>query len=149
MAEVEVDLYGRDAGQLVDAVLSVEDAAVVGADELDVGPALVPAQLDGVASRARVADHVDADEAEARELVECPGRGQPGERVVDPAVVQLLVKLARELDATAGEVAGEDVVAIEAVVVGPGVEEQARVARAKPRAVAGEQVVVVEAPHHP
>lgn len=61
VGQVEVDLHGRDARQVLDGPLAVDDAAVVGADDLHVGAAVVAAQPNRVGSHARVACHVDAD----------------------------------------------------------------------------------------
>jgi hypothetical protein len=75
-------LHRRDTWQVFDASLAVEHAAVVGADDLDVGAAFVAAQPDRLGGCGRVAGDVDADEAKASEGIERPRGGQAGEGVI-------------------------------------------------------------------
>jgi hypothetical protein len=87
-------------------------------------------ELDRIGGGAWVAADVDAVEAEAGEAVECPGGGQPGERVLDVGVTQPMVEYACQLDATSRDMSGDDVMAIEAVLVGPRIQQQVTVAGA-------------------
>lgn len=133
--QVAVDLDGRDARDVVDHSATVEHAAIVGADDLDVGAASVAAWFERVGAVAGIAADVDTDEAEAREAVEGVRGREPGEGMVDPSLPESSGGVAGQLEASAGHVTGDDVVAVKAVLVGPRIEEQVGVARPEQGAI--------------
>src|SRR4051794_19731588 len=145
LQQVEVDLHVRHAAQSVSLALAGKHARIVGSDELDVGTLGLLANVETVSHRSRVALDVDRGEPEASELIDDPGRRQPGERMTDPESIEALTHPAGDLNAASADVAGDDVVAVEAVVVRPGVEQQAGVAWAQLAFASLEEQLVVEA----
>jgi hypothetical protein len=114
VTEIEVDLHGRHARQLLKVALSEKDPAIIRSDDLHVGAAFIAPQIDSIGRIPRVAVDVDGVQSEARKLVQRPCRRQPSERVIDLCTSETVVQLACKLYSRTGGVADNDVVASEA-----------------------------------
>jgi hypothetical protein len=145
MLEIDVGLGRSHAAEALDGAYAVEDAAIVGNEESDVGGACVGAEpdlrRDGGGVGVLLTRDVARDESESGGLGVGPSSGEARQRVQDPVMVEDVSQTAGALLARApGDMPLNDLVA-ESITVSPGLEESAGVRdRDEPVIIAGDQV---------
>src|SRR6185437_621675 len=135
------------ATQATPCLFAIEDASVVGTDQLNIGALSSPPDAEKLGRIARVPDDVDGREPKTGELIHHPRGRQPGECVTDIRRLQVLGDDASKVDSAAAEMPRHDVMVAEPVILSPGIKQQIRIPSSQLTITALKEELLIESPH--